>query len=547
MPAKSASKFSPLAIAAAVAALVAIVAVGAYATMTGGGGTAVVFETQPVQRMDLDVTVQKDGELQAIQSNDINSEVDGSTTLVELIAEGSYVNAGDVLGRLDSSEIEREIEETELELQAAEAEVVNDEEQLAIAKSQADADIEAAEVELTLAQLDLKQYEEGVYPQLKADAETKVEMARIDLKNAEEELLQTQTLFARSFVTASEVKKKELAVIKADNALKKAETDYEVLTEYTHPKDQTSKRNALAQQQKKLTRVKRQSAATIAQREASVRQKNLRLLNRQERMDEMQAQLEATTLVAPINGLVVYGAAGNHRESDQIVEGAQVRERQTIIRLPDTSRMKAVVKINESRVGRIEPGQRAVIRTSAAKEPLSATVSEISVMADNNNRWFNPDVREYPVELVLDETPPSLKPGMKAMATIYVDRREDVPAVPLTAIYTVGDERYVFVPRGGGRAEPVEVQTGAMNATHAEIVSGVDPGTSVVLLEVGQGRELLEDAGINPEPPVQRRPGQRGGEEATAKRPVDAKGDAGGKPVAQSDQPAATPAPGGGE
>jgi HlyD family secretion protein len=531
-----------------VVAVTAVLLVGggvtAYA-LSGGEDVARQFETAQAVRMDLDVTITKDGELQAVQSNDITSRVQGSTTLVELVPEGTRVSAGDVIGKLDSSAIEREIQETELELQAAEADVINAEEQLAIAKSQAEADIEAAEVELTLAELDLKQYEQGVYPQTSSDMATKVEMARIDLKNVEEELLQTQTLFARSFVTAAEVKKKELAVIRAQNALQKAQTDYEVLSEFTHPKDLTSKRNTLAQKQKKLARVQRQTRATIAQREADVRQRNLRLLNRKERMDEMQEQLSFCTLTAPINGLVVYGSASNGRESEQIAEGVQVRERQTIVRLPDTSRMMTIVNINESRVGQIKSGQRATIQPSSGAAAIGATVTDISVVADSNRSWFNRDVREYPVELQLDQTPPNLKPGMKAQATIFVDRRSDVLAVPLTAVYSVGSDRYVFTPGSEGRATPVKVTLGALNATHAEVVEGLGEGDTVVLLGSGQGRELLEAAGISAEPPRRERPGRRVGEEAadesTDNRPATSgrpAGASGGRPEGASGRPA---------
>ena len=229
-----------------------------------------------------------------------------------------------------------------------------------------------------------------------------------------------------------------------------------------------------------------------------------------------------------------------------------VRERQTIVRLPDTSRMKALVKVNESRVGDVEPGQASVLRTTASPRPLRAEVREISVVADSNRRWFNPDVREYPVELLLDETPPNLKPGMKVDATIYVAAARNVVQVPLTAIYSVGQTRFAFVPAGpeggAGAVEPREVQVGLMNETHAEVQSGLDVGERVVLLEIGQGRELLERAGIEIAPPVDRgrdaaRPaeGDKSAETADAKS-VDAKTAANTAAAGASDPAADAPA-----
>ncbi|MEM6313277.1 MAG: hypothetical protein AAF743_04280, partial [Planctomycetota bacterium] len=356
-PASSTKRKRWLPLAAGAVAVVLVGGAGAAALTMGGQSQAVdELAYHTVQRTDLEVTVRKDGELQSVNSTEIVSRVEGNSTIVELVDEGSYVKTGDLLVRLDSSAIEREAQETELELQAARADLVNAEEQLEIEQDKVAADVEAAQVALTLAEMDLRQYEQGVYPQLESNARTSVEMAKIDLRNAEEELLQTQQLFSKNFATGADVKKRELALIRARNALEKAQTDYDVLTEYTHPKDLTSKRNTLAQRQKALIRTQRQGKANISQREANVKSRQLRLLNREERWEWCKRQLAACEIRAPIDGLVVYGAAGNRREQDQIAEGSNVRERQTIIRLPDTQAMKAVVKISESRIGMIEFG-----------------------------------------------------------------------------------------------------------------------------------------------------------------------------------------------
>jgi hypothetical protein len=49
---------------------------------------------------------------------------------------------------------------------------------------------------------------------------------------------------------------------------------------------------------------------------------------------------------------------------------------------------------------------------------------------------------------------------------------------------------------GADGHKPVKVKLGAVNDTHAQIVEGVKKGDQVLLLQAGQGRELLEKAGI---------------------------------------------------
>ena len=43
---------------------------------------------------------------------------------------------------------------------------------------------------------------------------------------------------------------------------------------------------------------------------------------------------------------------------------------------------------------------------------------------------------------------------------------------------------------------PVKVTLGQSNDTHVQVTDGLTPGQDLLLLQVGQGRELLEKAGI---------------------------------------------------
>src|SRR3954465_10992634 len=177
-----------------------------------GSSPIVVGQFYSVVPMDLAVKIAKDGELAALNNIDIVCEVEGQTTIQTIVPEGSTVKKGDVLVQLDSSTIKQKIEDTTLDLQKAEADLTTSKELKDIQESQNAANLEAADVALTLAQLDLQAYTEGIYPQDLQNAQTTLEMAKITLKNKQEDLSQTKTLFGKGFVTASDVKKSELDV-----------------------------------------------------------------------------------------------------------------------------------------------------------------------------------------------------------------------------------------------------------------------------------------------------------------------------------------------
>lgn len=448
----------------------------------------------------LDVVVSQMGELQAVDNIELISRVEGRATITDIVKEGAYVNKDDILVQLDSSAIRQNIDDLSLEIQRQDAAVANAREMLAIQQSNNAAELEGAIVSLQLAEVDLQKYIEGTFPQESKSAATKLEMAKIDLQNKQDDLAQAKSLFTRGFVTAADVKKSELAVTQARNSVDEAETALRVLSDYTHRADMAAKQNAVAQAKSKLERVKRQNESMLVQKTADLNSAEQQLSMRQRRMELLKTQLEACTIRAPEAGMVVYS---NSNDNDVIVkEGAEVRERQPIIRLPDTRNMKVVLKLNESQANRVQMGMNATVSVTGLDEPLIGTVGKVSIVPISGNRWTNPDAKDYPAEIMLSKTPDNLKPSTSARATIMIRSLEEALTVRLEAIYAVGNRAYVFVPNGES-FEPREVKVGDSSMTHAAITSGLKAGERVLVLEAGEGKRLLESAGIKIEPATQ--------------------------------------------
>ncbi|MEE9371158.1 MAG: hypothetical protein V3W45_06780, partial [Sedimentisphaerales bacterium] len=82
--------------------------------------------TYTVRRDDLPITVTENGDIKAIKSKEIKSEVEGRTTIISIVDEGTIitpedVNNGKVLVKLDSSDIEQKLTAQEVQFLSAEA------------------------------------------------------------------------------------------------------------------------------------------------------------------------------------------------------------------------------------------------------------------------------------------------------------------------------------------------------------------------------------------------------------------------------------------
>lgn len=464
-------------------------------------------EFKQVVRRDLDIKIRKKGELAAVNNIDVFSQVEGQTTIQWVIPEGTTVTKGKPVVILDSSALKQKLEDSTLDLQKAEADVTAATEMKDIQESQNAANLEAAQVSLKLAKIDLLQYTEGSYPQQLKTAQIEVEMAQTQLKNKEEDLDQTRRLSAKGFVTQADVKKGELDVLTSKNDLDKKQTALLVLEKYTHQMDLASKENAVAQADQKLARTQNENASNLKQKLSDVQAKTQAQVIMKRRVDRYSEQLAACTINAPEDGVVVYASSipEFRWRGNPIMDGSQIRERQMLVRLPDVREMKAIVRIPEAQVSKLEKGMRAKVQIVGMNRTIDATVDRIAPVADSSNQQTAPDVREFPVDLILDETPPGHKPGESADSDILLERITNVLAVPLSTIYVTGTDTYVFVKKAN-KLVPTKIKTGSVTEEYIEVKEGVSEGEDILQLAAGQARGLLEKAGVKVEPasrPVQ--------------------------------------------
>jgi hypothetical protein len=215
----------------------------------------------------------------------------------------------------------------------------------------------------------------------------------------------------------------------------------------------------------------------------------------------MQKNFDGCTIKAPADGMVLYASSVsmNYFREQPIQVGAKIFQEQMLVRLPDTTKMKAVAMIQEARVMKLRRLGENVVRADVSivgvPRPIGGVVSKIGVLPDNSQRYLNPDAKDYPVDIKLDQTPPNLKPGTTAEVVIHVERIENALAAPAASIYSAGEDAYVFV-RDTPNPRPMKVQLGESNETAVQIVKGIEPGAEVLMLQAGEGQQLLDLAGI---------------------------------------------------
>jgi RND family efflux transporter MFP subunit len=234
-----------------------------------------------------------------------------------------------------------------------------------------------------------------------------------------------------------------------------------------------------------------------------------------EKLTKYKDQKAKAKIYAPSDGLVVYSREGHWwRSDDAIEEGAEVRERQSLIELPDTSKMKAVIRVHETQIENLAVNAPAVVEIEGfSGQRFTGKVSKIAVLADSQNMRLNPNLKEYETEVLLDGEFSDMKPGATARVEIYMAQLDDVLAAPVQSVFGRNGRYFVFVDNGGD-VEPVEVEVGLSSNEYVEIKSGLTAGQQIRLAVTKDEQLLLpgsERNGGNGEPgPGDREPTMAG-------------------------------------
>ena len=337
----------------------------------------------------------------------------------------------------------------------------------------------------------------------------------------------SEKLAAKSFITKTALKTDQLALEKVALSVKTAQTQLDLFRKYEFPKQCETFISAYREGLNKLQRVVRENRSKMAQMESRFTTAKRRYEMELEKKEDLERQLKACVIKAPVPGLVAYGdldASSYTRYSEPIEEGASVRLRQTIITVPDMSQMGVKLNVHESQVKKVRVGQQAIVRVDA--EPgrhLQGSVAELAVLPDSTSTRYTPNVKVYPCTVHIQGAHDWLKPGMNAKVEIIVNHLADVIFIPVQSIEVEDDKHFCYVQQGS-KLERRSVDTGLFNDDFIEVRSGLNPGDEVALSLPAKLSPEAGPAAKEGEPPqpaaTEKPPGEKVAKKAPPKKNI---------------------------
>jgi HlyD family secretion protein len=241
--------------------------------------------------------------------------------------------------------------------------------------------------------------------------------------------------------------------------------------------------------------------ASARQAEASLKAAQAQLVQGRASLRNNEVNLGHTTITAPIDGIVI----SRNVDVGQTV-AASMSAPTLFVLAQDLRRMQVNARVDESDIGRIEPGQTVEFRVDAhAEDTFTGTVRQVRL-----EPVIEQNVVSYVTVIDVPNPDLKLKPGMTANVTIEIARADDVLRVPnaalrfrpTTEVFTAlgqqapepGAAGERSVARGAGvwvlrdgRLARVPVQVGVNDGTATAIVGGeLQEGARVVTAVAAQ-------------------------------------------------------------
>lgn len=468
------------------AAVVVIAAILAWA----GGAFSAPEQTQyeaaqlyTVKREPLVVSVNQPGEFESRNKVIVKSLIRDKMNIEWMIDEGTNVQPGDVLVKMDATPLLDKQTDLEQKRDNAKSSLVAAKVTLENTTSQSDSDTEQAELNAEFAELALEKYiaPEGEYQQNLKAAQGDVKLATTTLENARNKLEWSRKLFDRKYITESEYKADKASVDKAELDLQISEGKLSLLEKYDYARQKRKLESDLQQAQAKLERVKNKAKADMENAKIQLGTAQANLIRMQRDLDQTIEDLKNAVITSPVSGRVVYAPQGsNWRRSEPLIKGSEVRYNQEIIHIPEAGSMIASIKIDESQRDKVEAGMSCVL--SGPNLPDAGLTGKLSNIAEylDPSGWWNSNAKVYSAKIDIDGDTTELRTGMNCQTQIIVASYASIIDVPLQAVTKLGEQHVVYIPEARG-LKPRPVEIGLDNGRKVHIISGLKEGDRVSL------------------------------------------------------------------
>jgi HlyD family secretion protein len=388
--------------------------------LSANRGQAAKYRTARVDRGAIVATVSATGNLNAVTTVQVGSQVSGQIKEI-LVDFNSPVRRGELIARLDPEIFQARVNAARADVESAQAAVLN--QQANVEKVRADVENARAATTTAGANIERMRAEAENARALITTAQANVTREGATVTNARRELDRRIDLLRRELISQSEKDQAQTTFETAQAQLEAARAQERaghaaLRSAQAQVAAMESQAQAARAQLSSVQAALRVAEAQLKAAEATVRQK-------QAALDQARADLDRTQIRAPVNGVVV---SRNVDVGQTVAASLQAPTLFTIAE--DLTRMQVETAVDEADVGRLREGMPATFTVDAfAGRSFRGEIVQIRKAPQ-----VVQNVVTYTTVIRVPNPDRSLMPGMTANVRIQIDRKDDAVRIPNAAL-----------------------------------------------------------------------------------------------------------------
>ena len=441
-----------------------------------------VYEFIVVERGELLQEISVTGRVRPVADIDLAFEKTGRITGVNIDV-GDKVFAGQVLVRLDGSELSAQLTKAESDLVTKEAELSESETDMvnfyaSVIDVLSDAYVKADDAVRVKTAAIFGGSRESVYYLTFTVCDEEAKKDSINKRLLSDDALDEWKVELTTLTSESSDIEREQALKNAKNYLSDIKdfinrlndvlTDDCVVNQSALDTYRTNVNIGRTNINTALTGVNDQEQS-ISSQKAEIISKEATIKSYQAAIQTIKAQLSKTVLYSPITGVVT---------EQNAKRGEIVGANEIMVSIISITQLEIEANIPEADIAKVEIGDVATLSLDAYSEDeiFRAIVVKINPAAE-----LIEGVANYKTTLRLEGEDSRIRPGMTADLDIVTAERENIIVIPQRVVIFKNGFKLVRVLREGDLVEEVEVETGITgNRGRIEIISGIEEGDVVI-------------------------------------------------------------------
>lgn len=176
-----------------------------------------------------------------------------------------------------------------------------------------------------------------------------------------------------------------------------------------------------------------------------------------------------TYLTAPYNCVI---------SSYSVPETGKICTSSHYIKVQNLDSLSMTLSINESEINSVKVGQEVSIVLGA--DETKTYVGEITKIDSIGN--YSSSGTTF-TAIVTFKNDGNVKIGMTASCTVTLEKQENIMAIPIAAVQSDEDNKYVIVVKEDGTTQNVTIETGISDDSYVQIINGLSGTETIQMLQ----------------------------------------------------------------